>query len=74
MQTLSAPDAEARARGAVEQLAVLAAAAALAESGLPDVATLFAAARLTQRRGSTYGTSSLDGPGAALLLARAIPM
>jgi putative acyl-CoA dehydrogenase len=73
-ETLSAPDAEARARAAVEQLAVLAAAAALAESGLPDVAALVVAARLTQRRGSTYGTSHLDGTAAALLLARALPV
>jgi putative acyl-CoA dehydrogenase len=72
--TLSAPDAEARARAAVEQLALLAAAAALAESGPAHVAATFASTRLAQRRGTTYGTAGLDSTAIASLLDRALPM
>jgi len=70
---LSAADAEAHARAAVEQLAMLAAAAALAESGPPQIAAAFARTRLTSRRGATYGTAQLDGDVVAPLLMRALP-
>jgi putative acyl-CoA dehydrogenase len=69
-QTLSAPNAEARARAAVERLALLAATAALRESALA-LAGMFARARLAEQRGRTYGTVTSEG--AALLLERALP-
>jgi putative acyl-CoA dehydrogenase len=72
-ETLGAPDAEARARPAVEQLALLAAAAALADRGPPSVAEMFARSRLALRRGSTYGTANLDGDAMPVLLERALP-
>src|SRR5712691_5840272 len=72
-ETLGAPDAEARARPAVEQLALLAAAAALADRGPPSVAEMFARSRLALRRGSTYGTANLDSDAMPLLLERAVP-
>jgi len=71
--SLSAPDAEGHARAAVEQLALLAAAAALAASGAPGVAEIFARARLAARRGATFGTAALDPEAATHLLARALP-
>jgi putative acyl-CoA dehydrogenase len=70
-QTLGAPDAEARARAAVERLALLAAAAALRESA-PEIAVKFARARLAEQRGNTYGTGAPDG--ATFLLERALPV
>ncbi len=71
MQTLKHADAEAHARGAVERIAVLSAAAALGESA-PAVAEIFARARLG-RRVATYGTASLDATEAKLLVDRALP-
>jgi putative acyl-CoA dehydrogenase len=71
--TLSAPDAEAHARAAVEQLALVAAAAALAESAPTPIAEMFAATRLARRRGTTYGTAPLDSDAMSLLLGRALP-
>jgi len=68
-QTLAAPDAEARARAVVERLALLAAAAALRESA-PEVATMFARARLAAPRGPTYGSAAPDG--VTFLLERAL--
>jgi len=70
--TLAAPDAESHARAAVEQLAVMAAAAALAESAPAQIAELFATTRLPRRRGATYGTAHLDGDAMSLLLSRAL--
>jgi putative acyl-CoA dehydrogenase len=70
---LSAADAEARARAAVEHLALLAAAAALAESAPPHIAEAFARTRLQMRRGATYGTAPLDGELASQVLMRALP-
>jgi hypothetical protein len=55
---LSGADGEARARAAVERLAMLAAAAALAES-VPGVAEAFARTRLATPRGGTFGSSAL---------------
>jgi putative acyl-CoA dehydrogenase len=65
-------DAEASARRAVERLAQVAAAAALAGSA-PAVAETFARVRLAQPRGATYGTAALDPADTARLLERALP-
>jgi putative acyl-CoA dehydrogenase len=70
-QTLDGVDAEAQARGAVERVATIAAAAALAESA-PDVAGLFARSRLDHRGGS-YGTARLAPAEAERLVERALP-
>jgi putative acyl-CoA dehydrogenase len=69
---LGARDAEASARGAVERLALIAAAAALVESA-PAVAEIFARARLSEPRGATYGTAALENSDVVALLARALP-
>jgi putative acyl-CoA dehydrogenase len=68
------PDAggEAQGRAAVERLALLAAAAALAASA-PDVAQVFARARLEDRRAGTYGTAKFDPTETDMLLNRALP-
>jgi putative acyl-CoA dehydrogenase len=71
-KTLTAPDGEARARSAVERLAMLAAAAALTESA-PDVAEAFARTRLAVPRGGTFGSSDLSASDVSLLLERALP-
>ncbi len=71
-KTLSAPDGEAKARAAVEKLAMLAAAAALTESA-PAVAEAFARTRLATPRGGTFGTSDLAESEAGELLNRALP-
>jgi putative acyl-CoA dehydrogenase len=73
MRTLESADAETRARAAVERLAQLAAAAALAGSAPLNVAESFARARLADRRGSTYGTAELDPQETASILERALP-
>jgi len=69
---LGKADAEARARALVEQLAQLAATAALAESAPPQVAAAYAQSRLARSRGATYGTAPLAGEVTALLLGRAL--
>jgi putative acyl-CoA dehydrogenase len=69
---LGAREAEATARGAVERLALLAAAAALTDSA-PAVAGIFARARLSEPRGATYGTAALENSDVVALLARALP-
>jgi putative acyl-CoA dehydrogenase len=71
-RTLAAKDAEARARAAVERLALLAAAAALAQSA-PAVAEVFARTRLCGRRGITFGTSDISDSETSMLLERALP-
>jgi putative acyl-CoA dehydrogenase len=71
-QILSAADGEARARAAVERLAMLAAVAALAESA-PAVAETFARTRLATRRGGTFGTADLAAAEVSTLLDRALP-
>jgi putative acyl-CoA dehydrogenase len=64
--------AEREARVAVEGLALLAAAAALAPSA-PAVAAMFARSRLQIGRGAHYGTAALTDEDADSLLARALP-
>jgi putative acyl-CoA dehydrogenase len=65
-RVLTAPDGEARARAAIERLALLAAAAALAQS-VPDMAENFARTRLHPGRGKTYGAVDLGNCASALL-------
>jgi len=69
---LSSPSAEAHARGAVERLALLAAAEALRASA-PSVAEAFAQARLTGRSGRSYGSAELSQPAVTNLNARVLP-
>ena len=71
-QTLMAADGEAKARAAVERLAMLAATAALAE-GAPAAAEAFARTRLATPRGGTFGTADLGPSEVATLLDRALP-
>jgi putative acyl-CoA dehydrogenase len=73
MHTLESAEAEPQARAAVERLALLAAAAALADSAPLNVTESFARARLAGRRGSTYGTAELDAQETASILDRALP-
>ena len=68
----SGADGEAKARAAVERLALLAAAAALTESA-PGVAEPFARTRLLARRGGTFGTADLSVPEVTMLSERALP-
>jgi putative acyl-CoA dehydrogenase len=72
MKTLSGRDAEAHARRAVERLALLAAAAALADSA-PAVGEIFARLRLSEPRGAAYGTAALEATDVTMLLERALP-
>jgi putative acyl-CoA dehydrogenase len=72
-RTLSANNAEAQARAAVERLALLAASAALAATAPAAVAELFARTRLSGRRGATFGTADIGDADATLLLQRALP-
>jgi putative acyl-CoA dehydrogenase len=58
--TLSSARAEPNARAAVERLAQLAAAAALAASAPAQVAEAFARTRLAGAKGSSFGTSGLS--------------
>jgi putative acyl-CoA dehydrogenase len=68
---LAAPNAESQARRAVQQLAYLAAARALAECASPDTAALF---MRTRRQGrAMYGSSNIDDESVANLLNRALP-
>ena len=69
---LSSADGQARARAAVERLALLAAAAALAESA-PVVAEAFVRTRLANPRGGTFGTTDLSVPEVTMLSERALP-
>jgi putative acyl-CoA dehydrogenase len=71
-KTLAAPDGEARARGAVERLAMLAATAALTESA-PRVVESFARTRLAKTRGGTFGTADFSGTEVTSLSERALP-
>jgi putative acyl-CoA dehydrogenase len=70
---LDDPGGEARARSAVERLALLAAAAALAEGVPRPIADAFALSRLERSRGATYGTAELDRSDVTRLLDRALP-
>src|SRR5436190_20417598 len=69
--TLAAPDGEAKARAAVERLAMLAATAALTESA-PQVAESFARTRLAIPRGGTFGTADISGTEVMILSERAL--
>jgi putative acyl-CoA dehydrogenase len=71
-RTLASPMNEAYARGAVEHLALLAACAALRESGAPTAA-IFAQTRLGARRSASYGTAQLGSGAISLLIERATP-
>ena len=71
-QVLAGPLHEAHARAAVERLALLTAAAALQESA-PNVAVIFAQARLAGRPGRTYGALELGAEETSMLLERALP-
>ena len=73
-KSLASPAAEAQARGAVERLARLAAAAALATCAPPAVAEAFARTRLAATPGVSFGTSELDAADIAALLERALPV
>jgi putative acyl-CoA dehydrogenase len=74
VETLTGEAGEAHARAAVERLAQLAAAAALATSPAGKVDALFARTRLRDGRiGATYGTARLDPAETALLLGRILP-
>jgi putative acyl-CoA dehydrogenase len=71
-RALAAPDLEAQARAAVDGLALLAAAAALAQSA-PEVAALFARTRLEHGHGALYGTSEISADEARRVIDRALP-
>jgi putative acyl-CoA dehydrogenase len=64
---------EADARVAVERLAALAAAAALAASGPGEIAQAYARTRLAGRRGLTFGTGGLSEAETRMALDRALP-
>ncbi len=72
-KALAGAQAESHARLAVEQLALLAAAAALRKSAPPAVVEAFARTRLAGPRGATYGAALIDSHEAAALLDRALP-
>jgi putative acyl-CoA dehydrogenase len=72
-RAVSAQNAEAEARAAVERLALLAAAAALRQSAASEVANLFARTRLQDRHGTLYGTSGIAADEARHLIDRALP-
>ncbi|MCC8979773.1 acyl-CoA dehydrogenase family protein [Bradyrhizobium acaciae] len=71
-QSFRRPDSERVARLAVEQLALLAAAAALNQVS-PGSAELFAATRLAERHAGMYGAVDLSDADQRALLARALP-
>ena len=72
IDTLKRAETEAIARGAVERLALLAAAAALNEWA-PTSAEPFARVRLSEPHGSTYGSAGLTDAETRRLLERALP-
>jgi putative acyl-CoA dehydrogenase len=71
-RVLSGASAEAQARAAVERLALLTAVEALRASA-PEVASMFAQARLANRSGRSYGAVDLSRAQTARLLQRALP-
>ena len=73
VKTLTAPDGEAKARAAVERLATLAAAAALAEGAPAGVAHAFARTRLSEPRGGNFGSADLEPAEVNELIERAMP-
>jgi putative acyl-CoA dehydrogenase len=72
-KTLAAADGEAHARVAVERLARLAAAAALAEGAHEAVAHAFARTRLANSHGALFGSADLAQGEVSELLERALP-
>jgi putative acyl-CoA dehydrogenase len=70
-RSLSGADAEAHARLGVEQLALLAAGAALRRQAPAEIAIAFAEVNLSQLRGSNFGSVAIANPAA--ILARALP-
>jgi putative acyl-CoA dehydrogenase len=70
---LTSSAAEATARAAVERLALVAAAAALAQSAPAQISEQFVTARLQGRRGALFGSADIDARAAANLLMRALP-
>jgi putative acyl-CoA dehydrogenase len=71
-KALAASTPEASARAAVERLAQLAAAAALAKSAPPDIAEAFARTRLMGRPAMTFGTSALGDAETRTVLERVL--
>jgi len=71
-RVLAGPAGEAQARLAVERLALLCAVEAL-QASAPEIAEIFARARLAERSGRTYGAVDLDAAQTARLTARALP-
>ena len=71
-RAFAASGPEAQARAAVDGLALLAAAAALAQSA-PEVAALFARTRLEHGHGALYGTSEISADEARRVIDRALP-
>ncbi|HEY7300135.1 MAG TPA: isovaleryl-CoA dehydrogenase [Xanthobacteraceae bacterium] len=69
---LNSLDAECDTRAAVERLALLAATAALRASAPPRIADLFLRARLPDRHGEFFGTSTISSSDADLILRRAL--
>jgi putative acyl-CoA dehydrogenase len=72
-KTLAGAEAEAKARAAIERLALLAATAALAQGAPSAIAEGFARTRLADPRGATYGSADLDGAERVGLIERALP-
>ena len=72
-RAFAAPDLEARARVAVDGLAVLAAVAALRQSVGAEIASLFARTRVEHGHAALYGTSEISAGEARRLLDRALP-
>jgi putative acyl-CoA dehydrogenase len=69
---LGGAESEARARAAVERIALLAAAAALRGSAHGLIADLFTRTRLAGSRGATLGTGDVSATDAAAVLQRAL--
>jgi putative acyl-CoA dehydrogenase len=72
--SLAATDREEQARAIVEQIALVAAAAAIKNSAPSQIADVFAQTRLAQRHSGLLGTSAIDSNDAASVLRRALPM
>jgi putative acyl-CoA dehydrogenase len=70
--SLALPQLEARARAAVERLALLAAAAAL-QTTAPEIAPLFARTHLAEQHRAIFGASAIDPDTTRRLLERALP-
>jgi putative acyl-CoA dehydrogenase len=71
---LSAAGREREARGLVERLAFLAAAAALRECAPPMIGDIFARTRLAERHSGLFGTSAIESGDADIILRRTLPV